>query len=118
MKRKRRLIIHAVIFIVAMIFVIWVSEVIRCEVLTAQYGNELFDVCDAHPMMGPMEYIKVLDYKRNAYAKVYAVSEAHSNGSEFILIYDHDSEKWIIQVWLGIWSAEGSADGYIWPYIR
>lgn len=107
------LLISALVF-----FSVWTADIIRCEILNREHAYKLFETCDNHVMVGPMEYIKVLYYDRTGYAKVYAVSEDRSNGSIFILYYGMDKCAWNIRDWLSIWSRVGSADGFIWPYFR
>ncbi len=120
LKIFKRILLGIALFCVAAFAVVWAADAIRCEDMTRRHAGELFDVCDNHNMIGPLEYIKVLAYENpygiSGYAKVYAVSENREVGVKFILIYE--DKRWEILGWDTIWSAHGNADEIIWPYIR
>ena len=44
------------------------------------------------------------------------VSEEFRNGN--ILTYKKENGSWYFDRWETVWSRSGSADGFVWPYIR
>ena len=114
---KRRMIL---VLVLVLLFEPWVISLIHCEFLTAKYADEsIFEAVNAH-VQAYMEIdtIKILEYKPYSYCRVYGKSGTW--GNEFILTYDFedDQSRWDVAWWDTIWSKVGSADGFIWPYIR
>ena len=71
-------------------------------------------------MLGNLVRFKVLAYYDD-YAEIYYVTENKEKGIESgnVLSFRKENEKWKYDNWLEtIWSNQGSADGYIWPYGR
>ena len=67
-------------------------------------------------MIGNIEYLKVLNYTSDT-AQVYFVSANRTGGN--ILSFSKLNGKWKYDKWeRTVWSKIGSADGFIWPYIR
>ena len=96
----------------------WLVSLVHCEILTARYADEsMYAACDEHGMVDAQS-IKVLDYRRYSYCKIYV--RAEDSGHIFILTYNFDGEAsgWEAALWDAVWSASGSADGFVWPYIR
>jgi len=58
---------------------IWGVSLIKCEILTYQYGKEFDTIYKANTMMGEIDYLKVLDYSDTS-ARVYYVSINKSGG--------------------------------------
>ena len=113
---KKRIIL---LLILVLLLEPWILSLVRCEVLTAKYaGADMLKAIDAHGMTNETEVLKVLEYKPYSYCKVYAKSD--ESGDVFILRYTFEDEKpdWEVIVWNTVWSKAGSADGFIWPYIR
>lgn len=113
MKRTLSVILVSVIILP---FIIWGLTVLKCEILTYQHGGEFDTIYKENTMMGAIDYLKILNYS-NESARVYYVSKDRSGGD--ILIFTKKDEKWIYEGWeRTVWSKSGSADGFIWPYIR
>lgn len=98
----------------------WIVSLIHCEVLTAKYADaDMLEAIQAH-VAGMMEIdtLKILAHKPYSYCRVYGKSD--TSGNEFILTYNFENEqsKWNVVHWDTIWSKQGSADEFIWPYIR
>ena len=113
---KKRMIL---LLILVLLLEPWMLSLIRCEILTAKYADaEMLKAIDAHGMTDAAAALKVLEYKPYSYCKVYAKSD--ESGNVFILRYAFEDEKpdWEVIVWDTVWSKTGSADGFIWPYIR
>ena len=96
----------------------WIVTLIHCEILSAKYYDEsLLEACNTNGMV-EVDTIKILDYKPFSYCKVYGKST--DTGNIFILLYDHENDdtEWEVVHWDTVWSKSGSADGFVWPYIR
>ena len=97
----------------------WAVSLVRCEILTRQYcTDEIRETCVSWPMAGTIRQIKMLDYSRDMFCKVYVRED--DGGSVYYLLRDKESEwKWKIIGWDTIWTTGGgNADGFVWPYIR
>lgn len=107
-------IIKRLIFaMIAVFMMLWLFAVIKCEINTNKFKGELPALVDIH---GEHNYnkIKVL-YCNNCYAYVYATTDDY--GNTYHLKKGEDGH-WEQYEWECIWSRHGSADGFIWPYIR
>lgn len=97
----------------------WLVSLIRCEILTAKFnGNELISVCEENNMIGEIDTLKVLEKNPFFFLKVYVRNE--QGGHVMLLEKDMNTiqKQWKIAYWWTVWSKYGSADGFIWPYIR
>ena len=113
---KKRLIL---LLILVLLFEPWIVALIHCEILTAKHADaDMLEAVNAHQAYMEIDTLKVLDYKPYSYCKVYGKSE--SSGNVFVLVhnFDEDQSGWNVVHWDTIWSKTGSADGFIWPYIR
>lgn len=113
MKRKAKKIIK--IFIITF-FVIWFFSIIKCEILTQLHGREFSKGYWETNMIGRCDYLKVINYSSDS-AKVYYV-ETKVYGYGDLLSFKKINDSWIIEKWETIWSKYGSADDFIWPYLR
>ena len=96
--------------------IIWGMSILRCELLTNQHGKEFETVYKENTMMGEIDYLKVLNYS-DVSARVYYVSKNRTGGD--ILIFSKKDNQWTYDKWeRTVWSKSGSADGFMWPYIR
>ena len=93
----------------------WCVSLAKCEILTKIHGEEFEEVDLTEVMLVDADYWKVLSYRED-YAEVYFVSPEGKGGTVLHLLRDGDT--WIIGEWGPYWSATGSADDIIWPYIR
>lgn len=95
---------------------VWGISILKCEILTYYYGNQFSNIYKENTMIGDIDYLKVLDYS-GSNAIVYYVSKNGMGGN--IIRYFKTDNSWVIDGWVKtIWSKTGSADGFIWPYIR
>ncbi|MCM0666563.1 hypothetical protein [Flavobacterium tyrosinilyticum] len=83
--------------------------------MTWKHGSEFLIPKEVSSMIGGVSSKKVLEYSNDS-AIVYLISSEKSSGDTicFIII----DGKWIFSNWRTVWSKTGSADGFIWPYIR
>lgn len=113
MKHK---ILRTIFILVACFLVFWIGSVLRCEILTMRYGKLFEEIYRENTMMGEIDYLKVLDCRETS-ARVYYVSEHRSGGD--ILTFELQDGQWVYAGWeRTVWSRTGSADGFLWPYIR
>ncbi len=99
----------------------WLGSIAVCEFNAFKYGD-IFRNVEVHDIGGRRcltdEKIKVLEYS-DEYAKVYSVFETESNKGGSIYYFRRSNNNWEFDRWgETIWSKMGSADGFIWPYIR
>ncbi|MBQ7573975.1 MAG: hypothetical protein IJT23_06915 [Clostridia bacterium] len=108
----------AVLAIILAFVLTWLGSIAICEYNTNRHG-EFFRNIQIHDISGERylqdEKIKVLKYSSDS-AKVYAVSE-YQNGSVYYFKCDSEN-NWKFDYSDTIWSKSGSADNFIWPYIR
>ena len=109
-KRRILLILLVVILIPS---VIWLSSIIKCEVLTDKYFNDFEYAYASNSMLGDMEYFKVLQCDGKT-AKVYYVSKGMADAN--VLFFESKGGKWIETEWETVWSDSGSASGVVYPY--
>ena len=94
----------------------WAISFAQCELLTVQHGQEFKDLYRVNTMIGEQSYLKVLNYS-DTYAQVYYVGINRSGGD--ILGFSKQNDRWVYQKWeRTVWSKTGSADDFVWPYIR
>jgi len=111
---KKPLII--IFIIVACSILIWIASLVKCEVLTFQHWKEFETLYKETNMLGEQEYLKVLDYS-DISARVYYVGINRAGGN--ILRFVKQNGQWVYAEWEEtVWSKTGSADGFMWPYIR
>lgn len=114
MKRK----VQIAFAIVLLVLSPWIVSLVRCEVLTAKYAdNEVVAACESNNMIGKIDTLKVLE-RKPLFLKVYV---RNGQGGHVMLLekeMDTDRERWKVGQWQTIWAKHGSADGFVWPYIR
>ena len=114
--------IKIVVLVIISAFVLyWTSSIAMCEYNTYKYG-EIFINTKIHDIGGEGYLndcnIKVIKYN-NDNAKVYVVFENVQN--EVGLVYyfvKTENSNWVFDHYDAVYSTTGSADGFIWPYIR
>lgn len=112
LKKKMRII---AIILVAPVCLFWLFSLARCEILTWLHGDEFATAYQENSMINP-GYWKVLDYT-DTYARVYFVTKYRLSGN--ILTFRKLDDTWVYDTWEEtVWSKTGSADGFVWPYIR
>ena len=110
--KKRCVIILIICFI--MLIMLWMSSFIKCEILTARYKNEFIGQYKQTNMISNVDYFKILKYTDDV-ATVYYVSK---NSAGNVVFFTKENGLWVMKQWETVWSKTGSADGFIWPYIR
>lgn len=93
----------------------WGLSILRCEILTVRHGSEFDNAWKRDTMLIDPAYWKVLDYSESA-ASVYFVAPDKKGGA--VLRFEKQEGNWVLSDWGPYWSATGSADDIIWPYIR
>ncbi len=115
MNRKKRIIICIIICIVLTPLIIWVGSLIKCEMLTSANYDKFCDAYKKNPMLGDMEYFKVLSCNDNN-AKVYYVSKDYKGADVLTFEYNSEADLWEEVSWNTVWSSTGSASDVIYPY--
>lgn len=98
----------------------WLGSIAVCEYNTYKYGEifrniKIHDISGERYLKGEDEKVKVLKYRRDS-AEIYVVWE---NKVGNIYYFKRDNgDNWKFDYWDTIWSKTGSADKFIWPYIR
>lgn len=89
----------------------------RCELLTAAHGHEFEGLDASAHMLEPSDRWKVLDYSGTE-ASVYYVGPGRIYGNVLRFSSSSGTGPWELTGWNTVWSRNGSADGFVWPYIR
>ena len=113
---KKRMIL---VLVLILLLEPWIVSLVHCELLTAKYADaHMLEAINAYQAYVEIDTLKVLDYKPHSYCRVYGKSE--EAGNVFILTYDlgENQNNWNVVHWDTVWSKTGSADGFIWPYMR
>lgn len=110
---KKRIIIVAVV-VISCFALFWIGSFIRCEILTAQHAQEFSELYKLTNMINKIDYLKVMEYSEDNARVYYVTKNSFGNMITFVKQDNH----WDMVNWETIWSASGSADGVVWPYIR
>ena len=108
-----------VLIIIAVILFVWLSFVLYANILTANHAEEFRDTKAMQynflHAWDPSDYdLRVLSYS-DSQATVYYFSECGGEKARFV----KNSDAWIFDEILAIWSKQGSADDiFIWPYFK
>ena len=111
MKRKKFLFLIITILVIP--FVIWISSLIKNEILTQKYYDNFEHAYTQNTMLSEMEYFKVLSCDGNT-AEVYYVSKGMTDAN--VLTFKYTDGAWEEISWEAIWSTSGSASEVIYPY--
>lgn len=95
---------------------VWGAAVLHCEWLTARHLEpEMTEVCEELLRQGTFESVKLLEYDPYGYAELYG---RHDGMGNFFRLTSDYNDGWRVILWKTIWSDQGTADEFIWPYIR
>lgn len=111
-KRKKFVIAFALLFVA-----FYCISLFKCEFLTAVHGDEFEGLETNTNMLEKSDYLKVLDYS-DTDSTVYYVGPNRSYANILSFSRNGKTDQWVHVKWDTIWSKSGSADGFIWPYIR
>ena len=114
---KKRITLTILILCVIIFTLFWIGSLIKCEILTQKYVYQFKDAYKEHTLLMECDTIKVLNYTSHS-AKVYYITENHGSGSILYFKRANKKSNWEFVEWEVVWSDSGSADGYVWPYIR
>ena len=110
----KRIFYFTILLLIGTFIINWTISIIKCERLTSLYGKEFIGLDRQTNMLEGASIIKVLDYSYS-FARVYYKDESGGN----ILIFKKGDGKWRYVIWeRTVWSRMGSADDFLWPYIR
>ena len=106
----------------------WLGSIAVCEYYTYRY-RETFENTEVHDIDGIHDLkeewikdIKVLEYT-DEHAAVYVKTSSSTSDRTVktgsVYYFDHgEGDSWTYDIYDTIWSSAGSADEFIWPYIR
>jgi len=111
MKRSKTKLILLILCLLPV--VVWVSSLIKCEILTHKYYDDFQYAYENNSMLAEPEYFKVLNCD-NETARVYYVSQGKTSAN--VLTFQKSNGEWIETEWSTVWSTTGSASEVIYPY--
>ncbi len=109
--KKKYIIISFFILLIPVL--IWISSLVKCEVLTQKYYDDFALAYTQTTMLGDMEYFKVLRCDGET-AEVYYVSKGRAGAD--VLTFENRNGNWVGTSWEAVWSTSGSASDVIYPY--
>lgn len=112
-KHIKRLPLYIPLAFVLVFLVVWGASLLKCEILTNKYYDELEYAHVENTMLDKVDYLKVLKCDGEI-AEVYYVCENDTVGN--VLKYQKENDQWKETEWNTIWSKQGSADEMLWPY--
>lgn len=110
----KKYILRGAIIILLAFLVFWFGSIAFCEVTTMLHGDEFLAAMDEITPIMNVEKLKVVNYSDQT-AKVYFYS---GSGGALVVYRKTTDGIWAQEGWEKTWSKTGSADDYIWPYIR
>ena len=112
-KHLKRLPLYIPLAIVLVFLVVWGASLLKCEILTNKYSEELKYAHTENTMLGKIESYKVLECDGEK-ARVYYACDYNTVGH--ILELEKQNNEWKETKWETVWSKQGSADEMMWPY--
>ena len=113
--KKALIIILVCILLLSILF--WGGSILKCEILSRKYVHQFIDAYKENTILSECETIKVLEYTETT-ACVYYITQMRSSGNILYFERSNANSEWEFVNWNVIWSKHGSADGFVWPYIR
>lgn len=110
MKKSTKLLL----LILCLVVIIWGGSIVRCEVLTVRHGDTFAHEYTQTGIIAGNDYLKVINISKSK-ATVYYVSKGTFGN---IIHFANSNGQWKLQSWETVWSKNGSADGFMWPYLR
>lgn len=111
---------NIVLGIVFFIFISWMGELVKCEILTYKYYDVFEELYRQNEILGDIEYFKVINYapyEASDLARIYFVGKGYTVGIVLTFKYNYEKNLWEEVSWDTIWSGVGgSASEVIWPY--
>ena len=98
--------------IIAVIILIWICSVAKCEILTIRHIDEFsFEEIE---IISEISFKRILSYTPWR-AKIYCVSDDHRLGS--VIEFVKQDGNWVYDSWDTYWTKlGGNADRSLWPY--
>ena len=109
----RRLFLYIPLSVVLLFLAVWGTSLLKCEILTNKYSDELKYAHIENTMIGKINWFKVLKCN-GVTAEVYYVCDNNNSGN--VLKYKKENDQWKEVSWDCIWSKKGNADEMLWPY--
>lgn len=112
--KKSKYVYIGIILIVIAFLLFWFGSIIYCELATSLHKEEFNDAMCEIKNIVKVDGLKVIRYSKQR-AKVYFYS---SSGGVLVSYIKNANGIWEEAEWEKSWSKTGSADDFIWPYIR
>ncbi len=117
MKLKSKRLLKALLLFILITLTVWIACIAKCEYITARHIGEFKNI---EEIQGA-DKVKILSYS-DSYAEIYCIFTARSKNDSYMsgnrFGFTYKNGQWISCGWDTIWSERGSADGFVWPYIR
>ncbi|MDR1837864.1 MAG: hypothetical protein LBQ89_09440 [Treponema sp.] len=124
MRKMIKIILFSALFL---LLIIWGISILKCEYLTYKYKTEFTGLELETNMVQEANIIKVLSYssdkaivyyKEKPFRIEYEGTLSRELYASFVFEFKKINNKWERISWNCVWSNNGSADGFIWPYFR
>ena len=124
-KPKRIVWIIILVIILGFLF-FWVGSLAKVWALTAKHGHEFTHEYLQTGMIdyyGFPERVRVMLYSEDAAIVYYSKRNGSRHdlprtGLGVLITFTKTEGEWLLDKWDAIWSGSGSADGFIWPFVR
>ena len=97
-----------------LVFLLWLISLAVIWVNTARHGHEFTGLYTQTGMISGMQHLRVFRYSENT-ARVYYFTR---NGLGITLDFAMQNGEWELTREHAVWSASGSADDVIWPFVH
>lgn len=114
--KKKKIVKWMLIIILSAFPVYWLGSIAKCEFFTLIHGDKFEDGYLETGWFNDIRSFKIIEYSQTE-ATVYYVDADRTVGFT-IQFFKNQSNHFEIKSWDTVWSKSGSADGFIWPYIR
>ena len=111
--KSKSIVVIVLATIIVCLFIVWGASIIKCEILTSNHKEDFQEAS-----IEIAEIMKFDDWKVLKYSQGHAEVYYYSDGGGAVISYDQINGVWVERTWEAVWSATGSADDIIWPYIR
>ena len=112
----KKVLLRIIVICLALYLIIWVGSIIKCEIYTHKYGDDIIDEyksnLDYSYWIDGYSFVKIISFSSSE-AKVYYIND----NSGYIVRYMKINEHWEAYMCDLLWTHNGgSADNSIWPY--
>lgn len=119
--KKLRFLKCLILIILTVFIILWVSCIVRCEILTLIYGDEIIDKYknkdEINYWIDGYDWAKIISYSEDS-AVVYYINGNSVSKIGSIVQYVKNDELWLPKYDYveTLWSTSGNASDIVWPY--